>query len=210
MKLEANKRTPGKANALRRQGLIPGIVYNKQVNLPVTVELRAFDKVFRSQGISHVIDLDVDGETHEVLVRQVQMDKRRRLPKHVDFYEVTAGQQVQVDVHLDFVGTPAGAREGGQIDIQRREVVIWVLPRLIPEKVEVDVSGLAIGDSLHVQDIVGLLPTEAEIMTDLELTLFTVVPPRVAEEETETEEVAAEPELIARGGADEDDEETEE
>lgn len=203
MKLEAQKRTPGKANNLRREGLIPGIVYNKLVNIPVAIELRAFDKVFRSQGISHVIDLDVDGETHEVLVRQVQMDKRRRLPKHVDFYEVTAGQQVQVDVHLDFVGTPIGAREGGQVDIQRREVVIWVLPRLIPEKVEVDVSGLAIGDSLHVQDIASLLPAEAEILTDLDLTLITVVPPRVVEE-TETEAAAAEPEVIARGGADED------
>lgn len=208
MKLEAQKRTPGKANDLRREGLIPGIVYNKLVNIPVSIELRAFDKVFRSQGISHVIDLDVDGETHEVLVRQVQMDKRRRLPKHVDFYEVTAGQQVQVDVHLDFIGTPVGAREGGQVDIQRREVVIWVLPRLIPEKVEVDVSGLNIGDSLHVQDIASLLPAEAEILTDLDLTLITVVPPRVVEE-PETEDTAAEPEVIARGGADED-EDTEE
>lgn len=205
MKLEAQKRAPGKAAVMRRQGYIPGIVYNKEINIPVSVELRAFDKVFRSQGISHVIDLDVDGETHEVLVRQVQMDKRKRLPQHVDFFAVTAGQVVQVDVHLDYVGTPIGAREGGQVDIQRRDIVISVLPRLIPEKVEVDVSGLAIGDSLHVSDIVDLLPAEAEILDDLERTLITVVPPRVAEEE-EVEELEAEPEVIAKGGADEEDE----
>lgn len=206
MKLAANTRTAGKAKNLRRQGHIPGIVYNNEVNMPVSVDVRDFDKVFRSQGMSHVIDLDIDGKNHEVLVRQVQMDKRRREPIHVDFYEVTAGQKVQVGVTIDFTGTPAAAKEGGQIDIQRREVLIDVVPRYIPDKLEVDISGLGFGDSLHVSDVASKLPAQADILDDEGLTLVTILAPRRVEEEEDTgEEEMMVPEVI--GAADEEDEE---
>ncbi|MEM6428836.1 MAG: 50S ribosomal protein L25 [Deinococcota bacterium] len=205
MKLVATQRNAGKANQLRHGGQLPGIVYNKQVNIPVSVELRAFDKVFRTQGTSHVIELDVDGSSHDVLVKQVQMDKRRRLPLHVDFYEVTAGEQVEVGVAIDFVGTPAAVKEGAQIDVQRRDVTIKIVPRLIPDKLEVDISHLGFGDSMHVSDIVGLLPEEAEVMDDTELTLVAVVAPRVVEEtEDEADGEMTEPEVI--GASDDDDE----
>jgi large subunit ribosomal protein L25 len=208
MKLAANNRTAGNANTLRHEGQLPGIVYNNELNIPISVEIRAFDKVFRSQGMSHVIDLDLDGKNHEVLVKQVQMDKRRRVPIHVDFYEVTAGQKVQVGIVIDFIGTPAAAKEGGQIDIQRREVLIDVIPRLIPERLELDISHLDFGDSLHVSDIASKLPPEAEILDDESLTLVTILAPRLPEEEEEDgEEEMTVPEVI--GASDEDDEEGE-
>jgi large subunit ribosomal protein L25 len=197
MKLAATQRNAGKANQLRQTGQLPGIIYNKQLNIPVSVELRAFDKVFRTQGTSHVIELDLDGKPHDVLVKQVQMDKRRRLPLHIDFYEVTAGEQVEVGVTIDFVGNPPAVKEGAQIDIQRRDVTIKIVPRLIPNKLEVDISHLGFGDSMHVSDIVGLLPEEAEIMDDVELTLVAIVAPRVAEEtEDEADGEMVEPEVI--------------
>jgi large subunit ribosomal protein L25 len=208
MELTAQKREPGKTRKLRSQGQIPGIVYNKNVNIPVSIEMRAFDKVFRSQGTSSIIDLNVDGTTHEVLVKAVQMDKRRREPQHVDFYEVTAGQKVEVYVHINLDGTPQGVKDGGLMDVQRREVHISILPRLIPHDVTIDVRELTIGDSLHIRDIVSKLPAEAEVLGELDTTIVAIVPPRLAAEEEEvTEEV--EPELIARGKEDEDDEEDE-
>lgn len=198
MKLLASRRTPGKAGALRLAGQMPAVVYNRELNIPIAVDLKSFDRVFRAQGTSSIIDLEVDGESHEVLVKQVQMDKRKRLPVHADFYAVTAGQLVDVHIPLEFVGTAAGSREGGQLDVQRREVHISILPRLIPQHLMVDVSALKIGDSLHVSDLKALLPAEAEILDDLELTLVAVVPPRVAEEVV-TEVGATEPEVIAKG-----------
>lgn len=205
MKLAANTRNAGKAKTLRNKGQLPGIVYNNELNISVSVEMRAFDKVFRSQGMSHVIDLDIDGKNHEVLVRQVQMDKRRREPIHVDFYEVTAGQKVQVGVTIDFIGTPAAAKEGGQIDIQRREVLIDVIPRYIPDKLEVDISGLDFGDSLHISDIASQLPEQADILDDEGLTLVTILAPRLPEEEEDTgEEEMMVPEVI--GESDDEDE----
>lgn len=208
MQLTAQKRTSGEARALRRSGRIPGIVYNRQLNIPVSVELRAFDKVFRSQGSSNVIDLDIDGQTHEVLVRAVQMDKRRREPQHVDFYAVTAGQKVEVHVPIHLVGTPVGVKEdGGMLDQQRREIFISILPRLIPQALELDVSALEIGDALHISDLVAHLPAEAEVLDAPDTTIVTVVPPRLEEEEP-AEEVL-EPELIGEedeeDGDDEDD-----
>lgn len=201
MKLSAEKRAEQDAATLRRAGRLPGVMYNKQINEPLSVDLREFDKVFRSQGTSHVIDLDLGGKKHEVLVKAVQMNKRRRLPQHVDFYAVTAGQEVDVYVHLDFVGTPAGVRAGGQADVQRREVHIRILPRYIPEKVELDVSELEIGHSIHVGDVIEVLPKQATILDDTELTVITVLPPRLAEEEeAATEEAEAEPEVIGREG----------
>jgi large subunit ribosomal protein L25 len=205
MKLSAEKRAGQDVAVLRRSGRLPAIMYNKALNVPVSIDLREFDKVFRSQGTSHVIDLELDGKTHEVLVKDVQMNKRKRLPQHVDFYAVTAGQAVDVYVHLDFQGTPVGVREGGgQVDVQRREIHISILPRFIPERVELDVSGLEIGHALHVRDIVDVLPKQARILDDEDLTVITVLPPKLAEEAAaEAAPAEGEPEVIGHAAEEE-------
>lgn len=208
MKLAAEKRDAEKVSALRSAGRIPAVVYNRELNVPISVNIREFDKVFREAGSGNLIDLDLGKEKHSVLVKAVQMNKRRREPQHVDFYAVTAGQKVQVGVNIILEGTPVGVREGGNLDVQRREVVISVEPRLIPNQIEVDVSELAIGDSLHIADIAKLLPAEADLVDSPELTICAVVAPRVADEAEETADEAAEPELVgeeeAEGEASED------
>jgi len=203
MKLEATKRAAGATGKLRGSGRMPAVVYNRNLNHAISVDLKAFDRVFRSQGTSGVIDLAVDGEVLEVLVKAVQMDKRRREPQHADFYAVTAGQVVSVHVPIEFTGTAVGTREGGQLDVQRREIFVSVLPRLIPNHIELDISALTIGDSLHVRDLLAQLPPEAEVLDDLDLAVVAVVPPRVAVEDEEAVEEEAEPEVIAKGGEDE-------
>ncbi len=205
MKLEAQKRAAGASGHLREQGRLPAIVYNRGLNVPVSVDLKTFDRVFRSQGTSNLIDLDVDGETHAVLVKAVQMDKRRRLPQHVDFFAITAGQMLHVHVPIEFVGTAVGTLQGGQLDVQRREVHINILPRLIPHHVALDVSALQMGDSLHVRDLAAALPAEAEILDDLELAVVAVVAPRVVTDDVVEEEEAAEPEVITKGTEDDED-----
>jgi large subunit ribosomal protein L25 len=200
MNLAAEKRDAQKASALRAKGRIPGIVYNSQVNIPVSVSLREFDRVFRAQGSSNLIDLNIGGEAHSVLVKAVQMNKRKRVPQHVDFYAVIEGVKLTVNVSILFEGVPFGVRENnGQMDVQKREVQISIIPRLIPSDLELDVSGLHIGDSLHVSDLVKLLPPEAEILDDLDLALVSIVPPRIAEEEVEVS-TETEPEVIGHEG----------
>ncbi len=205
MKLEATSRTAGANRALRNQGRLPAVVYNKELHLTVDVERKAFDKVFRNQGTSSLIDLEVDGENHPVLVREVQMDKRKRIPIHVDFYAITKGQKVQVAVPITLEGTSAGQRAGGQLYVQRREISINVLPSEIPSDVTVDITELEIGDAVHISDVAKLLPDTAEVLDDEGLTIVTVVPPRVETEAEPSEEEGVEPEVIGRGGEDEDD-----
>ena len=211
MKLEASTRTAGRNSALRHEGRLPAVVYNKELNLSVAIEAKAFDRVFREQGTSSLIDLAVDGDTHQVLVREVQMDKRRRVPLHVDFYAITKGQKLEVAVPVIFEGTAKGQNEGGQLDVQRREVSIYVLPSQIPHDITVDISELEIGDAIHIGDVASRLPETAEILDDEGLTLITVLAPRLESEEEEEElaEEGAEPEVIGRGGEDEDEDETE-
>ncbi|MEX2502536.1 MAG: 50S ribosomal protein L25 [Trueperaceae bacterium] len=199
MKLEAHKRTPGGSSALRREGRLPAVVYNSGLNLSVSIDMKAFDKTFRQQGTSNLIDLEVDGDTHAVLVREVQMDKRKRVPQHVDFFAITKGQKLDVAVRLVFEGTSAGQKEDGQLDIQRREINISVLPRDIPENLVIDLTPLEIGDAVHIGDVAHRLPQTAELLDEPELTLVTILPPRqeVEEEEIATDEV--EPEVIGEG-----------
>ena len=205
MELAAQKREVGKANHLRQKGFIPAVIYNKELNLSISVEKRAFDKVFRSQGTSSIIDIKIDGkEDHAVLVKAVQMDKRRREPQHVDFYAVTQGQAVEVHVPIELKGKALGVREsGGLLDMQKREVVISILPRLIPSHIEVDISHLGMHESIHVKDVVANLPAEATILDDLEATLVTIVPPRVVTEDDTSD--SAEPEVIAKGKEEDED-----
>ncbi len=207
MELAAQKREAGGGKQLRKEGFLPAVVYNKEFNVAVSVELRAFDKVFRAQGTSSIIDLKVEGDDdHEVVVKAVQMDKRRRLPQHVDFYAITKGQVIEISLPIELVGAPKGVKdEGGLMDVQKREVTISILPRLIPNNVEIDISHLGIGDSLHVSDLVAHLPAETEIVDELERTIVTIVPPRVQEEAEDSAEASSvEPEVIGKGPDEED------
>ena len=203
MKLEATVRATdtASASALRQQGRLPAIVYNRGLNVSVSVDERSFDRVFRTQGTSNLIDLEVDGEVHQVLVKAVQMNKRARVAMHVDFYAITAGQKVSLHVPIELIGTPVGVKDGGQLDVQRREVHISILPRLIPHGLQIDVTRLTIGDSLHVSDLRAHLPEEAEILDDLELAVVAVVPPRLAVEDEPSDEAEdAEPAVIGEEG----------
>jgi large subunit ribosomal protein L25 len=148
---------------------------------------------------STIIDLQVDGaDTVQALIREVQRHPTRRNVTHVDFYEVHAGEVLSLDVPVVLVGSPDGVRNaGGVLEQFLRELTIEVLPRNIPERVEVDVTNLRVATSLHVSD---LAVENAKILTDPRATVCTVVPPRVEAEPTPVEEAEeeAEPELIRK------------
>src|SRR5690625_2843871 len=203
MILAASKRDAGKASALRSAGRIPAVVYNRDINIPVSVKLREFDRVFREAGSGTLIRLDLGSEKINVLVRAVQMNKRRREPMHVDFYAVTAGQQVEVGIDIELEGTPQGVRDGGDLDVQRREVTIMIEPHLITAALSLAISGLEIGDAIHIGDLKALLPAEAELVDSEEMTVCAVVAPRLEEEEEEEVDEAAEPEVIGEAAEEE-------
>jgi large subunit ribosomal protein L25 len=207
----------GPARALRRAGLIPAIVYGHGTETrSLQLEQADLERVLQQIGTgSAIIDLTVDETPVRVLIREIQRHPTRKSVNHVDFIEVHAGEKLTLDVQLELEGSPEGVRNaGGVLEQFLREVTIEVLPRHIPEHVQVDVTDVRVGQSVHVADL--SIPN-AKILTDPGATICTVVPPRVEEEpvvapeEEEEVEGALEPEVIrkpraedeAEGGTDE-------
>ncbi len=198
----------GPARQMRMKGRVPAVVYGRgRDSESVSISVAEVDKLLATHATgSTIIDLDVDGSLVKVLIRELQRHPVERNIMHVDFYEIHEGETVTVTVPIHVEGSPDGVRNaGGTLDQVLREVQIAVLPRNIPERVELDVDALTIGQSLHVSDLV---IENVKILTDAGMTICVVIPPRVeeepvaaegeVEEEEEEEEGAAEPELIRK------------
>src|SRR5204862_5740666 len=191
----------GAARQARFGKQIPAVIYGHgRATQPLMVDALALEKgITDIEPESTLIELTVDGKKARTLIREIQRHPLRPDIIHVDFYEIQAHEKVTLKVPVHLVGTPDGVRNaGGVLDQVTREVEIEVLPEDIPDRVELDVTALKIGDSLHVRDLV--IP-KATILAIADLTIATVVPPR-AEEVTaptpETTTEVAEPELIRK------------
>lgn len=201
----------GAARQLRMQGMIPAVIYGHGRE-PESLMVGEAELVRVLTGLevgSAVFDLDVDGSSVTALVREIQRHPFRSKILHVDFLEIRAGEKITLQLAVHLTGSPDGVRNGGGVlDQAMREITIRVLPKDIPNRLDVDVTELKVGQSLHVRDI--QIP-DAEILTDPTNTICSVVAPKVEAEPVEGEEVAvaeAEPELI-RKPKDEDEDEAE-
>src|SRR5213594_4854448 len=191
----------GAARQARFHGKVPAVIYGHGRDAqPLELEAKALEKALQGvEPASTIIELAMDGKTVKTLIREIQRHPLRPDIIHVDFYEIHAAEKVTLKIPVHLVGNPDGVRNaGGVLDQVTREVEIEVLPENIPDRVELDVNVLKIGDSLHVRDL--SIPN-AKILTDAELTIATVVPPRAEEVAAPTPEAAtevAEPELIRK------------
>jgi large subunit ribosomal protein L25 len=200
LQIKAEKRDligKGAAKKYREQGLIPGEFYSShEDNLHLLVNKKEFETL-----LSHVHGLlklnvkDLD-KNFDCVIKDVQTDPVRGGVLHVDFLGVKAGEKLTIKVPVVLRGTAAGVKSGGILEHIIREVEVECLPKDIPEKLEIDVTQLNIGDSVRVKD---LLFENIKILDDLEETILLIEHSRVAVEETaeaEIEEEAAEPEVI--------------
>ncbi len=191
----------GAARQARFRGRVPAVIYGRgRETQPLEVEARALEQALHGvEPASTIIELSVDGKTTKTLIREIQRHPVRPDIIHVDFYEIHAEEKVTLKVPVHLVGSPDGVRNaGGVLDQVTREVEIEVLPDNIPDRVELDVTALKIGDSLHVRDL--QIP-QATILTSADLTIATVVPPRAEEVAVPGPEAmveVAEPELIRK------------
>lgn len=213
VQLNATARTPGRkkgAKALRNQGQVPAVIYGhgrEPQSLAVAgVELgRLLEKIAPE---STIVEVAIGGQKTKTLIREIQRHPIKQGILHIDFLEIHAGEKLRLEIPVHLVGTADGVRnQGGVLDQVLRVVEIEVLPEHIPEHIELDVSALVIGGSLHVSDL--KIPN-AEILTDGAITIATVSAPRAEEEATpaaaaEGAEGAAvaEPEVIKKGKTDE-------
>jgi large subunit ribosomal protein L25 len=195
IKLTATKREgagKGDARKLRSTGFIPGILYGPEIDpAPISISALELGAMYRQQGTSsRLINLDFNGEKdgRMVIIREVQRDPVSGVFRHVDLYQVSMTKKLNITARITLVGTPAGVKLGGILQHIIRDLEIYCLPSDIPDKIEVDVSGLEIGDSVHVKDIV---LDKVEILSNPTRTIATVVPPTVVKSAAEEAAEAA-------------------
>ncbi|TDX51265.1 50S ribosomal protein L25 [Orenia marismortui] len=181
----------GVARQLRREGLVPGVVYGLD-RQPVNLKLNA-KETGKVIGGNAIIDLVLDnGDTETVMVKDVQRHPVKGDLFHVDLYRINMDEKITIEVPVELVGTAMGTREGGILEQILREIEIECLPTNIPQNIQVDVTELNIGQSLNVSEIDA---GDITILTDESETVATVVAPEAVIEPEEEEEVT-EPEVI--------------
>ena len=199
----------GTARKLRAAGQIPAIIYgHKREPLALALHAHTFGRLLEKiSWLTTVIELSIDGKVARTLIRELQRHPVRRDILHVDFQELVAGEKITVRVPIKFVGTPEGVRTGGGIlDETVRELHISVDPADIPNHIDVDVSHLLVGKSLHVSDVKA--PAGVTILDDPAGTICVCVVPKeevvpTPEEAAVAETVPVEPELIRKPKAEE-------
>ncbi|HZI89956.1 MAG TPA: 50S ribosomal protein L25 [Candidatus Polarisedimenticolia bacterium] len=190
----------GVARRLRVDGRVPGVYYGRgEDSIALTVGLKDLMSVLESaDGSNVIVDLKLSGaaaKDRKALIREIQRDPVAGSILHLDLQHISLTERITVEVPVVLVGTPTGVKDGGGIlEHLLREVEVECLPTDIPAKLEIDVSAMQIGDSLHVSD---LKLEQGEILTEADRAIAAVVPPTVLEEAKPAEEgAAAEPEVI--------------
>jgi large subunit ribosomal protein L25 len=156
----------GVARALRREGKLPGILYGKGQK-PISIALSANELTLEYQKgrfRSRLIDIALDGKTIQALPKDLQFNPVTDQIEHVDFIKIEKGMVIRVQVPVKFVGTDKsiGLKRGGVLNVVRHEIEFEVAPESIPTHIEVDVTKLDIGNSVHIEDISlpkGVTPT---------------------------------------------------
>ncbi len=200
----------GVARSLRRKNMIPAVLYRAGGSLPIKLPKKEITQFINTTaGEQIMVDLQfTDGESKIALVKDYQIDPTRRELLHADFFEVLLTEKVKVNVHIIPTGEPIGVkRDSGILQTLLRDIEIECLPDKIPGHIKIDISGLEIGQSLHVSDL--QIEEGIKVLTDPGEVIVNIIAPLV-EEVAPVAEVAApavaEPELIKKGKKEEEEE----
>ena len=190
----------GAARRIRRDGYIPATVYGPEtVPFGVAVEERQFRSAMKGAAGTSIIDLDVDGTRNKVVLRDIQRDPITSRVIHVDFHAISMNKPIHVAVPIHLTGTPIGVKtDGGIMQVTMRELEISCLPSDIPERVDIDVTELHIGDSVHVGNL--SIPN-VRVLSDSQRTVAVIAAPTVVKEEVKAAAEEAEVAEAAEGEA---------
>ncbi len=183
------------ARRLRASGMVPGVLYGagKKAH-PFTVEERELRRVLTGEhGLHAILDVVFDGQktAHHAVLKEYQLDPVRPRLLHIDLHEVRLDQVIQTQVAIEPVGESPGVKEGGALTLVLREINVEALPMEVPDRLELDISDMTIGDSLRVSDIAA--PESVRVLDDPDSVVATVTPPtKVEEPEVEEEELEGE------------------
>lgn len=195
--LQVRRREPGRsvARQMRRERQVPGIYYfrgEEPISI-VTTELNLRPLIFTTE--SHLVRMQLeDGVEKTCVLKDISFDPITDRPVHFDLQGVAAGVVMRVEVPVTLIGQSIGQRNGGVVEFTLHKLEIECLPQNLPDHIEVDISNLEIGDSIHVG---GVSVENATILTNADLGVVSIAAPRVALEDAAAGQ-ASEPELITK------------
>ena len=191
----------GAARALRRAGSVPAVIYgHKRQPMSLAVPTRELERLLeRVSAETTVVELSIDGKVSRTLIREIQKHPFKKQLVHIDFLELVAGEMITVNVPLVVVGVSVGVRSfGGILDQTMRELAVTVDPSSIPNHIDIDVSELGVGDSIHVRDL--KLPAGITVLDDPDASVVVVAAPKVNATDAAADAAAAaatsEPEVL--------------
>lgn len=206
--LEATSRTEsgkGPARSLRREGRVPATIYGHGISArSLSVDHKLLGKLLETiGGEATLLNVSIDGAAPvKALVREVQRNPVRRADViHLDLYAVVATEAITVEVPVHIIGTADGVRNhGGVLDHHMHRLTVKVLPADIPEHIDVDVTELGVGDSIHVRDIT---LAKGEVMNDADVSIVSIIQARAEVVAAVVEPTSTSPEVIKKGKGDE-------
>jgi large subunit ribosomal protein L25 len=180
---------------LRKEGLVPGVLYGNGEPISISIAERELRRALTgASGLHSILDVEIDGkgQTHASILKEYQVDPVRGGVTHVDLQEVRLDRAISASVTVELVGgdDAPGVREGGVLSQPLREVTVEALPLEVPERIELDVSGMELGDTLRISDLTA--PEGVTLLDDPELVMATVTAPTKVVEPEPTEEELAE------------------
>ncbi|KPJ59287.1 MAG: hypothetical protein AMJ42_02110 [Deltaproteobacteria bacterium DG_8] len=193
----------GVARRLRKKGMLPAVIYGHNTpSTPLAIDSKHLQKVIGGGKSEHRLlglSIEGNGEPTEktVMIKELQIDPVKRHYLHVDFFEVAMDEEITIPIPIKLIGEAEGVELGGVLQQVRRELEIKCLPSQIPDSLEIDVSSLRIGDSIHLKDV--QLPPGIKVLEDTDLTIATVLAPTIEKEVVEevVEEKVEEEEAVA-------------
>ena len=190
--LEVSKRSTrprATRNKLRHEGKIPAIVNGYKIeSTPIAVDAIEFKRILRTEGLNSVVKLTIDGEKINTLIHQFTTDTFTKEITHVEFLSVDMAEVTEVEAEVVLVGVAPGVKAGGLLTQNLYNVIVSATPDKLPERIEVDITSLNIGEALTIAD----LPKsdDYEIITEAIEQIVAISEPRTTEEEADEEEAA--------------------
>ncbi len=205
IELKANIRKntgKGPARVLRRDGRMPAVLYGPdQVPVLLSINVKELENISKKYNLSQVpLNLVIEDDktgTKKVMVKELQTHPVSLNYLHIDLYEIAMDRKIKVNVPVVTRGKSVGVELGGVLQIVRRELEVFCLPTEIPESIEIDITDLDVGDSVHIDEIP--LEGEIEISATMNFTVLTILSPKVEVEEVEEEEEELEEEAEVEG-----------
>ena len=194
----------GAARSVRREGRVPGVIYGGgEAPEPISVDYKELNKlVYAGHFLTTIFELDVAGRKERVLPRDYQLDVVTDRPVHVDFLRLRPGSRVRIQtpVHVINQDLSPGVKKGGAVNLVLHQLELYAPADAIPESITIDLTGLDFHDSVHVSTIT--LPEGCKpVNTKVDLTIVTVVPPTVFQEEAPAAAAATSTAAPAAGAA---------